>query len=490
MSVAPSESTAREAIREGRDAWIGAILSLALALRLGLLFLYPYARGFGDETHHYLNGVLISHFGTGLIGHWPPAYDAMLGATFKLFGPDPAAARALQVLLSVLTVWLVYRVAQIMAGRSAARIAGVIAALDPTLIAYTQFFLSETLYTAILTAAVFVLHCRSDGPGRRELVLSGLLFGLSALTRSLVLWFFPIWIVWEWARGRPQKAREAALVLCVAAAVVLPWTLRNAAKYGDFLMVDSTLGRTAYLSYSMTPDRSSPGRDLGYDRRHQERERPECDSSPVPGLEPLPPASELIELIPEEGRQIAIGDRRLERKLEIARQRAIVDLPAYQRCEIANAAAFATRNPAFVVRLVASNFYNFWGPNSFLLRAVHGDLYARGPLAASHYGIFKILVVASTVPIVIAALLALGRRPWPPLMEWIVLFIAFYSAIHMLSIGHSRYRLPIMVLLIATSATWFVRPAWPDGPRRTAVIAAAAGGYLLLSAHYIATILP
>ena len=265
MTAEFPESSGQGVARQTRDPWLWAILAVALAPRLWLLTLYPHARGFGDETHHYANGVLISHFGTGLIGHWGPAYDTMLGAIFRLLGPDPAAARAVQVLLSVVTVWLVYRLAFAMAGRRAARIAGALAALDPTFIAYSQFFLSETLYAAILTGAFYALQRRPAGPNRRDLLVAGLLFGFSALTRSLILWFFPIWIAWEWAHGRREKVREVALVLAVAGAVVLPWTLRNAVKYGDFLLVDATLGRTAYLAYSRTLGDTPAGRDLGYD---------------------------------------------------------------------------------------------------------------------------------------------------------------------------------------------------------------------------------
>ena len=121
-----------------------------------------------------------------------------------------------------------------------------------------------------------------------------------------------------------------------------------------------------------------------------------------------------MELIPAIGRGIAIGDRRFERKLELARKRAILDHPAYQRCEVANAAAFAIQNPAFVVRLLGFNLYNFWGPNSFLLRSVHEGLYKTGPLVSEHYPLFKTWVIASTLGIVGSALLTLGRRGRSP----------------------------------------------------------------------------
>ena len=50
-----------------RDPVVWIALLLALALRAGLLLLYPYAPGTGDESLHYVMAVLVTELGHGVI---------------------------------------------------------------------------------------------------------------------------------------------------------------------------------------------------------------------------------------------------------------------------------------------------------------------------------------------------------------------------------------------------------------------------------------
>jgi hypothetical protein len=94
------------------------------------------------------------------------------------------------------------------------------------------------------------------------LVLAGLAAGLAVLTRSLLLSFLPVVLVWLWwALSRPAgrwaghtwrtRARAAifhsALFLSATCAVILPWTIRNYLTYHRFLLVDTTGGYNLWL---------------------------------------------------------------------------------------------------------------------------------------------------------------------------------------------------------------------------------------------------
>ena len=111
-----------------------------------------------------------------------------------------------------------------------------------------DYLYSETLFTTLLLASLWLLHRHPEGAGRRDCVLAGVLFGLAALTRSAALYFLPLWLAWLiWLehRGDPASAgrraavswRRALVVTSVALATVLPWTLRNAVSYRDFLLI-------------------------------------------------------------------------------------------------------------------------------------------------------------------------------------------------------------------------------------------------------------
>lgn len=441
----------------------------------------------GDEPLHYVKGVLVSHFGTGLIGHWAPGYEVLLGAIFAIAGPSQLAAKAAQVALSTVTVWLVYATARSQGGPRAARIAGGICALYPTFVAYTHYLFSETLFLALFMGAVYALHRTPAGRTRGELVSAGILFGLTALTRSVALYFLPLWVAWELTRRR-RNVTDAVAVLALALAVILPWTVRNAFKYRAFQLVDGTVGQTAYFAFNDIPF----NRDLGFDewRGMRSKTRDACAPGKLPWVEQLPRGRQLRGLFPPIEQLPVQSESELRLTITEARQLATLDLPARQRCEVANALAFVRQHPGTVLRQMLWRFYGFWGPNSFLLRAVHSGIYPSGPLSVRWYGAIKVLTVASYGLVMAAALFALGRRRPPPIVEWSVLFAVFYTGIHMLAVAYSRYRLPIMPLATIVGALWLARPLRPEGRSRTVTVAGSLIGFVALGAYYVAVRLP
>ena len=68
------------------------------------------------------------------------------------------------------------------------------------------------------------------------------MLGLCALTRETWAHFAvlaALWAAWP-ARGEPRKAAARALVvLLAAAAVVLPWTVRNQGVQGRFVLIST-----------------------------------------------------------------------------------------------------------------------------------------------------------------------------------------------------------------------------------------------------------
>lgn len=447
---------------------------------------YPDLRGIADEILHYVTGVLVTHFGTGVLGHWAPGYDALLGGTFALAGPHPVAAKVLQVGLSTLAIPLVYGLARAQISRRAAGVAALLVAVDPTLAAFSHYLFPETLFIALLLAAVLALFRRPDARTRADLVTAGLLFGLTTLTRSVALYFLLAWAAFAALRGRRREALQAATVFAVALAVVLPWTLRNAFKYETFLLVDGTLARTAYFAFS----EGFFNRDLGYLHRDaQTPEREPCSVGEAPGAPALPPVDELVEIFPE-GMHGLLGRREPKMAVYRARTFATLDVAAEEDCELERGLAFARAHPGTVAGHVLHRFYAFWGPNSYLLRWVKHGFYGDGPLAQSSYAWLKPAVVAWHVALVVCAVLAFGRRRLSPVLVFAALFVAYYTAIHMLAVAHSRYRLPVMPFVMLAASSWLAEPRLPEGRARMLGVLAVLVGFLALAAHYAWVRLP
>ena len=471
-----------------RDPVLWLLLALAFGVRAGILALYPEIEGRGDESLHYVQGVLTGQLGHEVIGRWSPAYEFFLGGVFASVSASPLTAKAMQVLVSSLTVALVYGLGALAGGQRTARIAAVLAAFHPSLVAYSHYLYSETLFLFLLSGAAFAFHT-GDTRAIRSVpsAAAALLFGLAALTRGLVIYFLPVWFAWEWLRGRRAEALRIAAVSALALFVVLPWTLRNAAHHGGFMLVDPTLGRTAFLAFNS----ERFNRDLGFVlEEFSPLERERCPTTPATDREPLPRVGHLLHHFPPEAERFTRDAGGLAALIAHTRHEASLDFIALQRCEVANAIDFTRREPTTVLGHVFARLYAFWGPNSFLLRSVHEGVYPGGPLGKEHYGVWKWLVVGSTVALVSLALLGLGRSPMPPVLVWSLLFAVFYTGLHVLAVSYSRYRLPLMPFVIVAAASWLASPRVPAPRWRAALV----GGALLLfvggALHYAVVHLP
>jgi 4-amino-4-deoxy-L-arabinose transferase-like glycosyltransferase len=486
MTSSTSNHSAPRERGGARDPVLFAALLLGLAARGAFVVLYPVFTIWNDESLHYVTSVIAANVEQPILGHWPPLYDFTLAGIFRVFGPDLVAARWVQVLYSTATIGLVYGIAREMAGRRAARIAAFVCALYPSLVAFTHYVYSETLFAALLTAGFYVLVRSRERGTLAHLGAAGFLFGLAALTRSAALYFLPGWLLWLVLLRRPAEAKRAAVVLGFALLTIAPWTLRNALVMDAFVPIDTAMGRTAWWAYND----GVFAVDLGYSRDEAFKNRPHCAIQVDPRKTPLPDWETLRALFPPDDELDARTVGRLRREIERVRREATMDRLAYSSCESDAALAFVRENPLKSIGRMVQRVYFFWGPNSFLLRSVHWESYPGGPLGRSAYPAVKTAVVGSYVVVVAMALLALGRRSRGAGAEMIVLYAAYATALHAAAVASSRYRLPMMPLLIVLAAIWLAEPRLPEGWARRYAVWSGLVAFAVLSAAYVATVLP
>ncbi len=177
----------------------------------------------------------------------PPAYPVFLALIYGIAGHSIDLVVFVQVLLSVLAVWLVYSLALDFSGSgTAGLVAATLAAIYPLFIYYNLFLYSENL--AITAMLVFVL-CLIRGVDRNSwpaLTGSGLAFAVLVLTKPL---FAPVlllafWYLWQ--RERPLVAGLAAFLLPVVI-IIGAWTVRNYAVFHVISPFGVGLGRVLYV---------------------------------------------------------------------------------------------------------------------------------------------------------------------------------------------------------------------------------------------------
>jgi len=258
-------------VREDRAFFLGAAMA-GLALRLIFLFWFP---AITDDSHVYMdlgrNWLEHGVYGQSEMGQVAPTdarlpgYPAFLAAMFWVFGRENIGAVLLvQILLDLLSCLIIADVARRMiAEPRAGRTAFLLAAMCPFLANYAAAVLTESLeilFTATaLDCAVAALEGmdESGGPvasrasnerpasGRRRGATAGiptLWVGAGAAIGACILLrpdggillgamgLYLALVMWRSRRNKRRMAQVAAaglLVLPIALAPLVPWTIRN-----------------------------------------------------------------------------------------------------------------------------------------------------------------------------------------------------------------------------------------------------------------------
>lgn len=239
-----------------RALLIGAVV-LALLLRLLFCLGYWVDKPLTHDEQEYLLLAQNLRAGRGLVyeedgrEHFgrAPGYPVFLATVLSL-RDDVRAVRIAQSLAAAIGVLLIAALANLAAGRGAARLAAYMAALYPPLIWMPAYILSETLYSMLILAAGWILWKALELPkgsaSRRGAVgffLAGMITGLAALTRPVAMPFLALALLFLVVRRAPAAALA---VLLGAVLVVAPWTAYKSTESGRFILIASEGGITLW----------------------------------------------------------------------------------------------------------------------------------------------------------------------------------------------------------------------------------------------------
>lgn len=205
-----------------------------------------------------------------------PLYPAFLALVYWIAGTGASrffAARLAQTLLGALLAPLTWAAARtLLPGGSdealrrrdrAAAAAAWAVACYPLLILYPFGLATENLFFPLALLAFLFLLRAADKPSPVHFLLSGLLLGLAALTRSILLPFAGLAVLWVWFSLKQRKGAVAAALVFLA--VVVPWMVRNSLLHHKPTSIETSMGYNLYLGYHPQGDGSftfGPSLDL------------------------------------------------------------------------------------------------------------------------------------------------------------------------------------------------------------------------------------
>ena len=191
-----------------------------------------------------------------------PLYPYFLAVIYSVFGHNYVAVYAIQLLLGILLLWLIFDTTRMVFDRRAGIIAALLAALNKPLIFYEGQI--EKTALAVFLVGLFIWMLARALNSRRPIwqFLSGLALGLAALTRANLLIFAPLLplllLFLRQQAGGPRlvlawNSRQVAPALWALAGiaiVIAPVAVRNTVLAKELTLTTTQSGQNLYIGNS------------------------------------------------------------------------------------------------------------------------------------------------------------------------------------------------------------------------------------------------
>ena len=260
--VATSRAAAPTRPARSRPLLIGAlaVTALALVIRFSTLTLQSLWLDEAYTAH-------LVHLGLGAMlreipksESTPPLYYLVAWVWTHAFGYSELALRSVSAIAGAATVTVGYAIAARLGGLRAALIAGVLIALSPILIWFSQEARAYALATLLATLSLLCLIRYLDASDRRWLAAWTVAAALGLCTHYFLVFIVAPEVAWLINRGRDRREVQLALaVLLLVAAALVPLALaQRGTGHADYIAQGSLGTRTVQVPKQFLIGYASP----------------------------------------------------------------------------------------------------------------------------------------------------------------------------------------------------------------------------------------
>jgi 4-amino-4-deoxy-L-arabinose transferase-like glycosyltransferase len=172
--------------------------------------------------------------------HRAPFIPYFLSMLFLIFGNHwLSVASAVNIFVSsAISIIVYFMTVRLVNDKTTAIIASLLFAINPVSIFWSGFILTEPFFLFFFTLSILYLLEAVDGQKIRDFVICGVLMGLAALTRPVMLGVIPFIALWILIFKKDDKKRFGAAII-IFMLIILPWTIRNYVNSGEIIPITS-----------------------------------------------------------------------------------------------------------------------------------------------------------------------------------------------------------------------------------------------------------
>ncbi len=185
----------------------------------------------------YKHGKTVLKEADKTVPYFSLGYPVFLATIYKIFSNKNNTVIWMQIILVLLTCFLIFSIANLIWGFSTAIIAFILSCLNVGFITFSNFILTESLLVFLLTSFLYFFVLFLYKNNYRNLVYSGLVLGLSVWVKPAAMYFiFFILILLASLRLESKFKNFKALVLFAISfyAPVISYAVFNKVNYGNF----------------------------------------------------------------------------------------------------------------------------------------------------------------------------------------------------------------------------------------------------------------
>ena len=184
-----------------------------------------------------------------------PLYPYFLGTIYAIFGVNFIIPRIIQMIVGALNCVLTLKIGETLLGKRIAVISGFVAAFYPLLIYFDNELLIPTVLTFLILVAFYMtIRYAAQPVGKHKWYLTGIMWGLAAITRPNILLFVLFLPLWLRQRLKDKFWTAAGFGILGLMTTILPVTVRNYAVSKEIVPIAWQGGVNFYIGNNPLSD--------------------------------------------------------------------------------------------------------------------------------------------------------------------------------------------------------------------------------------------